>query len=124
MLLNRKLVNAVKHFSLEPKCLELIPSLVACCSVTLGKFTSLCFDFSIYKIYLLHRVVERIKCVTIRCLDWCLALGKHSEVSFKKMSVWCGVGEGCEWEYLCSLENDGQHETQDPFLSLGTPNHP
>lgn len=36
----------------------------------------------------------------------------------------CGMREGHEWESLCYLENDGQHEVQDPFLSLNTPKHP
>lgn len=62
--------------------------------VTLGKLTSLCFDFPTYKVYLPHRVVEQIKCITIRYLEKCFVHSKHSDVSFKNMSVFCGVGEG------------------------------
>lgn len=93
------------HVPLELKCLELIPSSTACFSVTLGGFPSLRFDFPIYKMYVLHRVVERIKCVTLRGLVQCLAHRKHSEVRLKiktkiKKLVSCVMrwGGGCEME--------------------------
>lgn len=52
-------------------------------SGTLGKLTSLCFEFPIFKMYLPHKVVERVTCVTVRCLERCLAQSKHSNVGLK-----------------------------------------